>query len=112
MEKFEHEAKRWESWCEMHRFDSNFKVYGDHDSVRALRGMGKSIIPLIFERWKQLPIDSPDPPQPPWWIVLEHLTGKKLVSDEEKLAGLPADIRATVKPDNVEDPELQEKRWR
>jgi len=59
-----------------------------------------------------LPIDSPDPPQPPWWVVLEHLTGKKLVSDEEKLAGLPADIRATVKPDNVEDPELQEKRWR
>jgi hypothetical protein len=111
-ESFEHHAKQWESWCEKNRFNSNFKDFSNHESVRALREMGKGIIPLIFERWKQLPDDSPNPPQPPWWIVLEHLTGKKLVSDEEKLAGLPPDIRAIVKPNDMDLPSLQEKRWR
>jgi hypothetical protein len=111
-ESFEHHAKQWESWCEKNRFNSNFKDFSNHDSVQALREMGKGIIPLIFERWKQLPDDSPDPPQPPWWMVLEHLTGKKLVSDEEKLAGLPPDIRAIVKPNDTDLPSLQEKRWR
>jgi hypothetical protein len=110
--KFDECARSWEEWCDKNRFNSNFKELGDHESVRELQRMGKGIVPMVFERWKQLPDDSNLPPQPPWWIVLEHICEKKMVSDEEKLADFSPEERAIVRPENIEKPTLQEQRWR
>jgi hypothetical protein len=47
----------------------------------------------------------------PWWLVLEYVTGKKMVSDAERLADLPPELKDS-NPENIRMPELEEKRWR
>jgi hypothetical protein len=105
-ERFEHEARRWEAWCDRQRFFSDLRGT-EHDSVDALVAMGDKIIPMIFDRWKQEDHIDGAPLSPPWWAVLERITAIKMVSDKEKAAHLPIAIR----PADTEIPELQKKRW-
>ena len=105
-ERFEYEARRWEAWCDRNQFSSNLR-FTEHDSVDALVAMGDKIIPMIFERWEPRIENEERPMSPPWWAVLERITGIKMVSDEEKTEGLPG-----ANPENIEMPGLEEQRWR
>jgi len=110
--RFEREAKRWEAWCEEKSFEA-MPDWGGHDSVRNMVAMGKDIVPLIFERWPERKDGDGGPFRPPWWIVLERVTGKRMVSDSDKIAQLPANLRGSIDPRGILSvPGLEEERWR
>ena len=112
-QQFEKNAKLWEDWCESKWYVSDFSIRLDHESYRILAGLGKEAVPLVFKRWALSKDESPKAIRrtPPWWFLLERLTGKKLVSDKEKLDGLPEKLRNLFKAEDIDAPDLQIKRW-
>jgi len=112
-QRFDLEATRWEQWCELSAFDTKFQTCLDHDSFRELSRMGKDVVPLVFNRWSSTGRELPSNPlrRPPWWLLLERITNKKMVSDAEKLESIPMAVRAKTDPANVDIPSLQEQRW-
>jgi len=109
-ERFNHEALRWETW---HSYNSRLSVLDptEHDSFTQLASMGSPIVPMVMERWSGK--SHPDLPGsgPPWWLLLEKLTGEQMISDEEKLAKLPAALRGSLDPRGVVDADLERRRW-
>jgi hypothetical protein len=77
-ERFEHEARRWEAWCDRNSFRSDLR-FTEHPSFDAIVAMGDPIVPMIFERWEPEIKDVETPISPPWWAVLERITGIKMV---------------------------------
>jgi len=112
-QRFEKDAELWEDWCESKWYDSRFHIQLEDDSYRRLADLGKDAVPYVFNRWALNKDESPRAVirTPPWWFMLERLTGKKLVSDEKKLAGLPKELQTLIKPADIDVPELQKNRW-
>jgi hypothetical protein len=107
-QRFELQAERWETWCKDILYSSVIDRR-KHDAVDKLVAMGNGVIPLVFERWPEREGNHHARAiQPPWWTVLERLTGKKMVSDQEKLEGIPF----VSDPDGIQMPGLEEERWR
>jgi hypothetical protein len=111
--KFNRLAAQWEDWCEELVLDSDLKKRTKTPAFDELKRMDKEVIPLIFARWKPAKDRTAveEMRSPPWWKVLEAVTKKRLVSDAEKLAGLPEDVRSAASPEEIEVPALQEERW-
>jgi hypothetical protein len=109
--KFEDAALRWEKWCERHMFAADITTLWEHESAKSLVEMGDKVVPMIFERWKpQTRLE--DPPRPPWWFILQGITGKKMVTDDDKLKDVPESLRSSANLEAIFKPDLEEKRWR
>jgi hypothetical protein len=110
---FDRNARQWEDWCESVAFDARLSLRLEHDSFRELASMGEQAVPMIFSRWGQSAEKVPTSitRNPPWWLLLERITGKKMISDAEKLQGIPDSVKAKTTPADVDIPPLQQKRW-
>jgi len=111
-DKFTIQADRWEAFCDEVSFSSNVNRR-DHDSFRKLVKMGDDIIPFVFERW---PERHSDPVkwlnQPPWWYLLEDITGKKFVNEVKRFSTHEEFLKDVQDNDNpVGDDELKWRKW-
>lgn len=110
-QEFDYYALSWEKWCEANSFSSTVDL-ADHESVRKLIGMGPPIVPMIFARWPERSNPETDTIRPPWWLVLQAITGKKMVDTEEIRKLSPPHLRNAVSDKSSSIPDLEEQRWR
>jgi hypothetical protein len=73
--------------------------------------MGEAVIPFVFERWPERRGD-PDkwPYQPPWWYLLEDITGKKFVNELKSVSNRD-EYYEYLKTHPVSDDELKWRKW-
>jgi hypothetical protein len=72
--KFQAEAEEWARHCRGVSLSSDLSDYCNHPAYRELVGLGPAAVPLIMERY-------PGDPLLPWELVLQEITGVRMVED-------------------------------
>jgi hypothetical protein len=85
--QFERAAKEWAAHCKAGWTSSNSAYYLNHPAYRRLVRMGRPIVPLAMERYR-----NPDDPAGTWWgFLLEDITGQGFIPDRNNFD--PAAVR-------------------
>ena len=113
VELFEKRAISWEKHCELNMNSSNREDYLDSPAYRELAKMGPSILPLIFERWKQEEKQKVLLASPPWEDLLMKITNLDVLSRQDRSEVLPEELveAGIIDLKGVRRPELEKELW-
>lgn len=118
IEQFEKLVAQWQTHCDAHQFSSNRDVLLKTPAYTKLTQMGRSIVPLIFKRWKSEEEKKEEGIKigPPWEYLLRELTMKEVITPQDRVEGFPDGVKKLFETGvlditAVDVPELEKKRW-